>query len=47
MIIQKKITVIVAGFYPDISSQLLKSVENELKKKKFIKMNTHTEFFLE
>ena len=44
---QKKITIIVASFYPDISSQLLKGVENELKKKKFTKMNTHTEFFLE
>ena len=44
---QKKITIIVANFYPDIRSQLLKGVENELKKKKFTKMNTHTEFFLE
>ena len=47
MSIQRKITIIVANFYPDISSQLLKGVENELKKKKFTKMNTHTEFFLE
>ena len=44
---QRKITIIVANFYPGISSQLLKGVENELKKKKFTKMNTHTEFFLE
>jgi 6,7-dimethyl-8-ribityllumazine synthase len=43
----RKITLIVANFYPDISSQLLKGVENELKKKKFKKMKTHTEFFLE
>ena len=33
MSIKKKITIIVANFYPDISSQLLKGVENELKKK--------------
>ena len=47
MSIKKKITIIVANFYPDISSQLLKGVENELKKKKFTKMKTHTEFLLE
>tara|TARA_B100001123_G_C14542229_1_gene722804 strand:- start:67 stop:528 length:462 start_codon:yes stop_codon:yes gene_type:complete len=45
--IPKKITIVVANFYPDISSQLLKGAENELKKKKFKKMNTHTEFWLE
>ena len=45
--IPKKITIVVANFYPDISSQLLKGAENELKKKKFKKMNTHTEFLLE
>ena len=31
--IPKKITIVVANFYPDISSQLLKGAENELKKK--------------
>ena len=44
---QKKIIIIVANFYPDISLQLLKGVENELKKKKFTKMSTDTEFFNE
>ena len=39
-----KITIVIANFYPDISSQLLKGAENELKKKKYIKMNTHKEF---
>ena len=47
MSMQKKIIIIVANFYPDISLQLLKGVENELKKKKFTKMSTDTEFFNE
>ena len=44
---QKKITIVLANFYPNISSQLLKGAENELKKKKFKKMNIAREFFLE
>ena len=46
-IIPKKISIVVANFYPDISLELLKGAENELKKKKFKKMNTNTEFCLE
>ena len=37
MSIKRKITIIVANFYPDISSHLLEGVEIELKKKKFKK----------
>ena len=47
MSIKRKITIIVANFYPDISSHLLEGVEIELKKKKFKKIKTHSEYFQE
>jgi len=46
-ILSKKICIVVADFYPDISTQLLKGAEQELKKKNFKKINTHTDYWLE
>ena len=47
IIAPKKITIIIANFYPDISSQLLKGAENELIRKKFKKTKTHIDFSTE
>ena len=43
----KKICIVIANFYPEISSELLKGAENELYKKKIKKINTHKEYNLE
>jgi len=47
MITQKKICIVLANFYPEISLQLLKGSETELVKQKIKKINTNREYLLE